>query len=60
MANEIKSNRYTLVEVLIASALFLYGIASVTRRYSIKLGFLAVGLALFTLSVVQLARVRWG
>ena len=58
--NENKSNRYTLVEVLIASALFLYGIASVTRRYSIKLGFLAVGLALFTLSVVQLARVRWG
>jgi hypothetical protein len=58
--DENKSNRYTLVEVLIASALFLYGIASVTRRFSIKLGFLAVGFVLFTLSVVQLSRVRWG
>src|SRR3954468_16835861 len=35
--DENRSNRYTLVEVLIASALFLYGIASVTRGYSIKL-----------------------
>lgn len=55
-----KSNRYTLVEVLIASALFLYGIAGVTRGYSIKLGFLGLGFVLFVLSVVQLARVRWG
>ena len=55
-----KSNRYTLVEVLIASALFLYGIAGVTRGYSIKLGFLALGFVLFVLSVVQIARVRWG
>jgi hypothetical protein len=59
-SDEKRSNRYTIVEVLIASALFLYGIASVTRRYSIKLGFLGVGFALFVLSVVQLARVRWG
>lgn len=58
--DENRSNRYTLVEVLIASALFLYGIASVTRRFSIKLGFLGVGFVLFALSVVQLARVRWG
>lgn len=58
--NENKSNRYTLVEVLIATALFLYGIASVTRRYAIKLGFLGLGFVLFVLSVVQLGRVRWG
>jgi len=58
--DENRSNRYTLVEVLIASALFLYGIASVTRGYAIKLGFLGLGLVLFVLSVVQLARVRWG
>lgn len=58
--DENRSNRYTLVEVLIASALFLYGIAGVTRRFSIKLGFLGVGLAMFLLSVVQLTRVRWG
>ena len=58
--DEHRSNRYTLVEVLIASSLFLYGIASVTRRYSIKIGFLALGAALFLLSVTQLARVRWG
>jgi hypothetical protein len=45
--------------VLIASALFLYGIASVTRRYSIKLGFLGLGVALFGLSVAQLVHVRY-
>ena len=46
--------------MLIASALFLYGIASVSRQLAIKLGFLGVGLSLFLLSVTQLARVRWG
>jgi hypothetical protein len=57
---ERQSNRYTLVEVLIATSLFLYGIAGVTRGAQIKLGFLGLGMVLFTLSVVQLARVRWG
>lgn len=58
--DEKKSNDYTLVEVLIASSLFLYGIASVTRRFSIKMGFLVAGFTLFALSVVQLGRTRWG
>ena len=58
--DENKSNKYTLVEVVIASALFLYGIAGVTRRFSIKLGFLAVGFVLFVLSLVQLGLTRWG
>ena len=57
--DENKSNRYTLVEVLITSALFLYGIATVTRRVAIKLGFLGLGFALFTLSLVQFLRVRY-
>lgn len=57
--DEDTSNRYTLIEVLIASALFLYGIASVTRRYSIKLGFLGLGVTLFALSVAQLVHVRY-
>jgi len=57
--DEDTSNRYTLIEVLIASTLFLYGIASVTRRYSIKLGFLGMGVALFALSVAQLVHVRY-
>jgi hypothetical protein len=57
--DEDTSNRYTLIEVLIASALFLYGIASVTRRYSIKLGFLGMGVALFALSLFQLVHVRY-
>jgi hypothetical protein len=57
--DEDTSNRYTLIEVLIASALFLYGIASVTRRHQIKLGFLALGFALFSLSVAQLVNVRY-
>jgi hypothetical protein len=57
--DEDTSNRYTLIEVLIASTLFLYGIASVTRRYSIKLGFLGMGVVLFALSVAQLIDVRY-
>jgi len=57
--DEDTSNSYTLIEVLIASALFLYGIASVTRRYSIKLGFLGLGVVLFALSVGQLVHVRY-
>jgi hypothetical protein len=57
--DEDTSNRYTLIEVLIASALFLYGIASVTRRHSIKLGFLAMGVVLFSLSVAQFVNVRY-
>jgi hypothetical protein len=57
--NEQRSNDYTVVEVLIASALFLYGIASVTRRFSIKLGFLGVGVVLFSLSVIQIVRVAY-
>jgi hypothetical protein len=57
--DEDTSNRYTLIEVLIASALFLYGIAAVTRRHSIKLGFLVLGAALFVLSVGQLVHVRY-
>src|SRR4051794_4483947 len=58
--DEHKSNNYTLVEVLIASSLFLYGIAGVTRGYPIKLGFVTAGLVLFLLSLAQLSRARWG
>jgi len=57
--DEDRSNQYTLVEVLIASALFVYGIASVTRRFTIKMGFLAMGVVLFALSVAQLVNVRY-
>ncbi len=57
--DEDTSNNYTLIEVLIASALFVYGIASVTRRYAIKLGFLGMGVVLFALSVAQLIHVRY-
>jgi hypothetical protein len=60
LTDERRSNRYTIVEVLIASALFLYGIAGVTRRYSIKVGFLVVGFVAFVLACIQVARVRWG
>lgn len=59
--DEHQSNSYTLVEVLIASSLFLYGIASVTKgSVQIKLGFLGAGFVLFALSVIQLGRARWG
>jgi hypothetical protein len=57
--DEHKSNGYTLVEVLIASALFFYGLAGVTHRLSIKLGFLGFGILLFVASVSQLIRTKY-
>jgi hypothetical protein len=53
---EETSNAYTLVEVLTATALFLYGVASITRGRPMKLGFLAGGFLFFALSVAQLVK----
>lgn len=52
-----KADRYTLIEVIIASALFLYGIAGVTRNFRIKLGALGAGATIFALSMALLVSV---
>jgi hypothetical protein len=45
------SDHFTLVEVILASALFLFGIAGVTRRFSIKLGTVIAGTAIFAIAI---------
>jgi len=48
------ADHFTLVEVILATALFLYGIAGVTRSTPIKLGTLGMGGAIFLVSLVLL------
>jgi hypothetical protein len=45
------ADHYTLVEVILATALFLYGIAGVTRNMTLKLGTLATGMLIFIISL---------
>jgi hypothetical protein len=49
------SDRFTLVEVILASALFLFGIAGVTRRFTIKFGTVLAGTAIFITALVFFA-----
>lgn len=46
-----KADHYTLVEVILATALFLYGIAGVSRNRILKLGTLGAGAAIYVLSI---------
>ena len=48
-ADELRetSDRFTLITVFLASALFLFGIASVTRNRSVRLGMTGVGIVIF-------------
>jgi len=41
---------FELIEVIIATSLFLYGIAGVTRNLTIKLGTLGTGLVIFSVA----------
>lgn len=45
---------YARVAIIIATALFLYGIAAVSRRITIKLGALFLGIAVYAFAVVAL------
>jgi hypothetical protein len=49
-----KADHYTLIEVILATALFLYGIAGVTRNMMVKLGTLGMGLAIYVVSLALL------
>jgi hypothetical protein len=48
------ADHYELIEVILATSLFLYGIAGVTRSMPVKLGTLATGGAIFLISLVLL------
>ena len=49
------ADHYTLVEVIPATALFLDGIAGVTRNMRLKRGTLATGMLIVVISLVLLA-----
>jgi hypothetical protein len=47
-----RADHFTIVEVILATALFLYGIAGVTRNMTVKLGTLGTGFVIFATAVV--------
>jgi hypothetical protein len=54
------SNRYDLVTVILAAALFLLGVAGVLNRFSLRLGFLGIGTLFLLGSFIQLLRIGLG
>jgi hypothetical protein len=53
-ANDEKGDNYSLVTVLLATSLFLYGVAAVSHARNVKLGTAGAGLAIFLASLVGL------
>jgi hypothetical protein len=49
-----RADHFELIEVILATSLFLYGIAGVTRNTRVKLGTLCTGAAIFILSLILL------
>lgn len=52
-----KSNRYDLVTVIAAAALFMLGVAGVIRRYSLRIAFFSIGTLFFLGSAIQIIRI---
>jgi Flp pilus assembly protein TadB len=52
-----KAASYTLAEVILATSLFLFGVAGISSRWRIKVGALAVASAIFLVALVVLATV---
>jgi hypothetical protein len=50
-----KADHFTLVEVILATALFLFGIAGVTRNMTLKVGTLGSGTLIFVVALALLA-----
>jgi hypothetical protein len=48
-------DRYTLITVILAAALFLYGIAAVSKNHTVRYATAAIGGSIFLLSLVLLA-----
>ena len=48
---------YTLAEVILATSLFLFGVAGISSRWRIKLGALSVATLVFLIAIVVLATV---
>jgi hypothetical protein len=52
-----KASRYTLAEVILATSLFLFGVAGISSRWRIKIGSLSVATGIFLVALVVLATV---
>jgi hypothetical protein len=52
-----KATRYTLAEVILATALFLFGVAGISSRWRIKIGALTSASIVFVVALVVLATV---
>jgi hypothetical protein len=48
---------YTLAEVILATSLFLFGVAGISSRWRIKIGALSVATVVFLIAIVVLATV---
>ena len=53
-AEQEKADHYTLIEVILATALFLYGVAGVTRNPRLKRATVAMGTVIFVVALVLL------
>jgi hypothetical protein len=51
------SNRYDLVTVVLAAALFMLGVAGVLRHFGLRLAFFAIGTVFFVAGTVQILRI---
>jgi hypothetical protein len=52
-----KAARYTLAEVILATSLFLFGVAGISAAWRIKIGALSFAALVFLIAVVVLATV---
>jgi Flp pilus assembly protein TadB len=52
-----KAANYTLAEVILATSLFLFGVAGISSRWRIKIGALSVATVVFLVAIVVLATV---
>ena len=52
-----KAADYTLAEVVLATSLFLFGVAGISTRWRIKIGALSVATGVFLIAIVVLATV---
>ncbi len=50
-------DRYDLVTVIAAAALFMLGVAGVIRRYALRIAFFSIGTLFFLGSAIQIIRI---
>jgi hypothetical protein len=51
------SNRYELVTVVLAAALFMLGVAGVLRHFGLRVAFFAIGTVFFVVGTIQIVRI---